>query len=534
LAGRSLGIAVLALAASGAGVTAKAQLVTDTDFVIIDPPCRLPLNKDTTFAVTIYLDMKTPFSTMVIPLTYAAHPNLSVDTTVKDSYNVKGITYPYPLGQDARWNSGNRSSLVNAAAKTILVGFSTFDQAHPPTAGSQPLCDVHFHITPTAVPALVPIDTTFIPPFNVLSFYGIDTEYLPQFVVGYVNIGVDTDGDGVGDPCDNCPTISNASQADADGDGLGDVCDLCTDTDGDGFGSPGYPANTCPPDNCSSVANPSQQDGDLDGTGDACDNCPLVANPLQEDADGDLVGDSCDNCVDAYNPGQEDNNHDGVGDDCQLKPKDTLQLVVYSAATNTGVNQAAVTMIVFDPVGDSISRRFNTIGQGGRPPLFRTLLDNGAIGIYDTTRDLNGDGFPEDEVIILNGVTGTYDIRLEPTEGATDSMSFSLSVRIDGNQALEPSAYQNATVAAITTGTLPDTVSYGACTIRTGDVNSDEAWDTRDIIFMVNYVFKGGPAPEVNGTGDVNCSGAVTTADIIGMVGFVFKGGGAPCSQSCQ
>ncbi len=38
----------------------------------------------------------------------------------------------------------------------------------------------------------------------------------------------DTDGDGVGDGCDNCPAVANASQTDSDGDGLGDACDPCT------------------------------------------------------------------------------------------------------------------------------------------------------------------------------------------------------------------------------------------------------------------------------------------------------------------
>ena len=38
----------------------------------------------------------------------------------------------------------------------------------------------------------------------------------------------DTDGDGVCDATDNCPTTPNPAQADADGDGLGDACDPCT------------------------------------------------------------------------------------------------------------------------------------------------------------------------------------------------------------------------------------------------------------------------------------------------------------------
>lgn len=35
----------------------------------------------------------------------------------------------------------------------------------------------------------------------------------------------DPDGDGICDPNDNCPTLSNADQSDVDGDGIGDPCD---------------------------------------------------------------------------------------------------------------------------------------------------------------------------------------------------------------------------------------------------------------------------------------------------------------------
>ena len=55
----------------------------------------------------------------------------------------------------------------------------------------------------------------------------------------------DSDADGVADPDDNCPSVSNADQADGDSDGVGDVCDNCIeevnasqcDTNGDGFGN---------------------------------------------------------------------------------------------------------------------------------------------------------------------------------------------------------------------------------------------------------------------------------------------------------
>ena len=38
----------------------------------------------------------------------------------------------------------------------------------------------------------------------------------------------DTDGDSIGDLCDNCPDDDNPDQADSDGDGIGDVCDPIT------------------------------------------------------------------------------------------------------------------------------------------------------------------------------------------------------------------------------------------------------------------------------------------------------------------
>ena len=131
-------------------------------------------------------------------------------------------------------------------------------------------------------------------------------------------MGLDTDSDGYGDLCDNCPSISNPTQIDSDHDGIGDACDDCTDSDWDGYGDVGFPLNTTciGEDNCSKYPNPGQEDADGDGAGDACDGCPSLYNPDQEDTDSDGIQDSCDVCPEVSDSHQYDRDNDGVGDFC--------------------------------------------------------------------------------------------------------------------------------------------------------------------------------------------------------------------------
>lgn len=142
--------------------------------------------------------------------------------------------------------------------------------------------------------------------------YGVTVAMVPG-----LHDQTDTDGDGVGDVCDNCPMVQNVDQTDTDADGIGDACD-----------------------NCLSVSNPDQSDSDDDGVGDACDQCPGTnagatvnaagcpvgacclpespwcdqlseadcegadgswvgeAVPCGPDSDGDAIPDSCDQCPD--------------------------------------------------------------------------------------------------------------------------------------------------------------------------------------------------------------------------------------------
>ncbi len=69
-----------------------------------------------------------------------------------------------------------------------------------------------------------------------------------------------TRGDGVDDAADNCVARGNMDQRDTDGDGIGDACE---DVDADGVADVD--------DACPTIADASNADGDGDGIGDACD-----------------------------------------------------------------------------------------------------------------------------------------------------------------------------------------------------------------------------------------------------------------------
>lgn len=64
--------------------------------------------------------------------------------------------------------------------------------------------------------------------------------------------------------------------------------------------------------------------------------------------------------------------------------------------------------------------------------------------------------------------------------------------------------------------------------IKAGDANADNNVNLSDIIFNVNYVFKGGPAPSPICRGDDTADSSVNLADIIHKVNYVFKGGFKP------
>ncbi|MBU2625870.1 MAG: thrombospondin type 3 repeat-containing protein [candidate division Zixibacteria bacterium] len=278
---------------------------------------------------------------------------------------------------------------------------------------------------------------------------------------------VDSDGDDVPNGSDNCPFVANPGQEDADDDGVGDVCDNCVNT-----------------------PNPDQGDADGDGAGDLCDydadddgilngddNCWLVDNSSQEDQDGDDFGDACDNCPYVSNPEQYDENDDGIGDVCDGE----LHIQSYAIEIPDGY------------VGQPYSYQLWAVGgvepytwvkQVGQPP-YGTVFTGGTVGTITGTPQLEGQSYMKIEVVDSD------------TPKKKDTVDIYITIL--------PSGF--------------------VC----GDADGSGEIDIDDIVYLVQYIFSGGPAPDPLESADADCSGDIDIDDAVYIVEYIFSGGAVPC-----
>ncbi len=185
----------------------------------------------------------------------------------------------------------------------------------------------------------------------------------------------------------------------------------------------------------------------------------------------------------------------------------TIKYVLYRTDTLSVFAYSPVDLIVTDPNLDSIGVSFNTIGNGS---------------YYDEITDLNGDGESDDNVVIPKPLIGPYSVRVIREEGVPDTAHYTTGVKLDGNEAPE------RTYSVPQPG-QPDTCTYSVTENLQGDANGDGKKTVSDVVFLINYLFKGGPEPDPKELGDANCDGKVTVSDVIYMINYLFKGGNPPC-----
>lgn len=117
------------------------------------------------------------------------------------------------------------------------------------------------------------------------------------------------------------------------------------------------------------------------------------------------------------------------------------------------------------------------------------------------------------EIATLAGINGNISLDPEFCDSAADNFTIN---------AMSPCSPYNSPCSALI-GSEPT-----GCTDLCGDCNASGGIDIDDIVYLINYVFQGGPAP-APGSDDVNCSGSTDIDDVVYLINHVFQGGNAPC-----
>ncbi|MEZ5358185.1 MAG: GEVED domain-containing protein [Candidatus Zixiibacteriota bacterium] len=66
-----------------------------------------------------------------------------------------------------------------------------------------------------------------------------------------------------------------------------------------------------------------------------------------------------------------------------------------------------------------------------------------------------------------------------------------------------------------------------------GDSNNDGNLNIGDAVYLVNFIFKGGPEPPVMCLADANGDANVNMGDPVYLIGYIFKGGPRPSLTCC-
>ncbi len=193
------------------------------------------------------------------------------------------------------------------------------------------------------------------------------------------------------------------------------------------------------------------------------------------DLDGDGIANNQDNCAGMFNPLQEDVDNDSVGNLCDNCP---------------GISNPLQSDADFDGIGDACDQCTDTDGDGLGNPGFpaSTCISDKCPSSFDPSNvdsDNDGIGNPCDNC---------------PFVANPDQLD------ANGNH-------------------IGD-----VCEFICGDANHSGGVNISDAVYLIQYIFSGGPAPNPLVAGDANCNGTINISDVVYLINYIFTGGPAPCS----
>ena len=89
-------------------------------------------------------------------------------------------------------------------------------------------------------------------------------------------------------------------------------------------------------------------------------------------------------------------------------------------------------------------------------------------------------------------------------------------------------AYFALSIRLILSHSPDNPICFNEAVFTRGDVNNDGRISLTDTIYLLNYLFNGGPAPICKNNADADGDGVLTISDAIRILRFLFQGGNSP------
>jgi hypothetical protein len=160
------------------------------------------------------------------------------------------------------------------------------------------------------------------------------------------------------------------------------------------------------------------------------------------------------------------------------------------------------------------------------PNIGREMLKQGGVGFLGATK-------------VAYGAGGWND----PYYGSSQSFDYFFTTCVTSGDYTQGEAHQWALREMYTNGLWIIDVKFQmfewgalwgnpdlgmAPVINHGDANGDGTINAADVVYLINYLYQNGFAPDPLELGDVNCDSAVDGGDVVYLINYLYQGGHSP------
>jgi uncharacterized delta-60 repeat protein len=175
--------------------------------------------------------------------------------------------------------------------------------------------------------------------------------------------------------------------------------------------------------------------------------------------------------------------------------------------------------VKYDSGGNQLwVRRYNGPGNGNDEATAIATDDSGNVYV---TGGSFGNGTDFDFATLKYDPSGNL-LWLKRFNGGKDDKPTAIAIDSSGNVFVTGQSYQGETKYDYVT------IKYNQIIFYRGDVNRDGKVSISDIVYLINYLFKGGPPPDPLTSADCNCDGKPSISDVVFLINYLFKGGPPP------